>query len=131
MGILTKLQITQLLQNAEAAHAKYEEELGTKDDNWADWYAGHIQLALSKLEDLPLNESQLAASLRSSAEMMGYQVLRRQNPNGVVLPIANGKDWADEMASMMILTKGAKKDATGMKLHIVTGCGCDGTCEIP
>jgi hypothetical protein len=30
------------LRRAEAAHGKYEEELGQADPNWPDWYAQHM-----------------------------------------------------------------------------------------
>jgi hypothetical protein len=41
-GDLTKEQLTQLLRQAEAAHADYEKKLGKRDDDWPAWYAVFI-----------------------------------------------------------------------------------------
>lgn len=34
--------LERLLREAEAAHAAYEQETGTRDDNWPAWYARYI-----------------------------------------------------------------------------------------
>ncbi len=34
--------LERLLREAEAAHAAYEQETGTRDDNWPAWYAHYI-----------------------------------------------------------------------------------------
>ena len=39
---LTEEQLTSLLKEAEEAHAQYEQTLGHRDDNWAEWYAAFI-----------------------------------------------------------------------------------------
>jgi hypothetical protein len=50
---LTKEKLTKLLQEAEAAHGKYEtEELGgVRDEQWAAWYAEFIVNALGEAEE--------------------------------------------------------------------------------
>ena len=35
-------ELAAALRRAEAAHGKYEEELGQADPNWPDWYAQHM-----------------------------------------------------------------------------------------
>lgn len=45
--VITKDELEQLLRDAEAAHAQYEQQLGRRDDNWPAWYAEYI------LERLP------------------------------------------------------------------------------
>ncbi|MBV8490126.1 MAG: hypothetical protein JO199_06300 [Candidatus Eremiobacteraeota bacterium] len=35
-------RLTDILNEAEHAHAVYEERLGRTDPNWATWYARHI-----------------------------------------------------------------------------------------
>jgi hypothetical protein len=34
--------LAQLLRDAEAAHATYEQQTGTRDENWPAWYARYI-----------------------------------------------------------------------------------------
>ena len=48
MTDLTKEELTRLLQEAEAAHGKYEKEKlgGVRDEEWAAWYAEFIVDAL-------------------------------------------------------------------------------------
>jgi hypothetical protein len=48
LGGLTQEELARLLREAEAAHGKYEQELGRRDDDWSSWYAGWI---LEKLEE--------------------------------------------------------------------------------
>ncbi len=37
-----KEELARLLREAEKAHAKYEGELGRRDEDWPLWYAGWI-----------------------------------------------------------------------------------------
>ena len=39
---LTQDELAELLREAERAHAVYEKELGSRDDDWPGWYAGYI-----------------------------------------------------------------------------------------
>jgi hypothetical protein len=39
---LDEATLERLLREAEQAHAAYEQELGTRDDNWPAWYAHYI-----------------------------------------------------------------------------------------
>jgi hypothetical protein len=39
---LSREQLAGLLREAERAHAEYERELGERDEDWPDWYAGYI-----------------------------------------------------------------------------------------
>jgi hypothetical protein len=34
--------LASLLREAEQAHAEYERELGSRDEDWPSWYAGYI-----------------------------------------------------------------------------------------
>jgi hypothetical protein len=34
--------LERLLRDAETAHAAYEQQTGTRDDNWPAWYAHYI-----------------------------------------------------------------------------------------
>lgn len=36
---ITKEELTRLLKEAEKAHAEYEKTLGSRDEDWAAWYA--------------------------------------------------------------------------------------------
>jgi hypothetical protein len=47
---LTRAVLARLLREAEQAHAAYEKELGTRDDDWPAWYADYI---LRRLEGGP------------------------------------------------------------------------------
>lgn len=46
---ITKEVLANFLKEAEEEHAKYEEDLGQKDEDWHLWYADYI---LKKFEDL-------------------------------------------------------------------------------
>jgi hypothetical protein len=39
---LTTEDLATLLREAERAHAEYERELGSRDEDWPSWYAGYI-----------------------------------------------------------------------------------------
>jgi hypothetical protein len=39
---LTTEDLASLLREAEKAHADYERELGSRDEDWPSWYAGYI-----------------------------------------------------------------------------------------
>ena len=39
---LTREHLADLLRQAQAAHSEYERELGERDEDWPDWYAGYI-----------------------------------------------------------------------------------------
>ena len=39
---LTPEHLASLLREAEQAHADYERELGSRDEDWPSWYAGYI-----------------------------------------------------------------------------------------
>ena len=39
---LTTEDLASLLRQAEQAHAEYERELGSRDEDWPAWYAGYI-----------------------------------------------------------------------------------------
>jgi hypothetical protein len=39
---LTTEDLASLLREAERAHAEYERELGSRDEDWPAWYAGYI-----------------------------------------------------------------------------------------
>ena len=45
---LTTEDLATLLREAERAHAEYERELGSRDEDWPSWYAGYI---LDKLNE--------------------------------------------------------------------------------
>jgi len=47
---LTQEQLAELLRDAERAHAEYERELGTRDEDWPDWYAAYILERLAERE---------------------------------------------------------------------------------
>ena len=42
MAEVTIETLTELLKEAEVAHAQYEKELGTRDEAWPNWYARYI-----------------------------------------------------------------------------------------
>jgi hypothetical protein len=42
VGELTAGRLTQLLREAERAHAAFEQELGHRDEDWPAWYAQYI-----------------------------------------------------------------------------------------
>jgi hypothetical protein len=42
MADLTEERLAELLREAEAAHAEYEQSLGRPDDDWPAWYAHYI-----------------------------------------------------------------------------------------
>jgi hypothetical protein len=44
---LTPDELADLLREAERAHAAYERELGQRDEDWPEWYAGYILDKLS------------------------------------------------------------------------------------
>ena len=48
MADLTEERLAELLREAEAAHAEYEQSLGSRDDDWPAWYAHYI---VTKLEE--------------------------------------------------------------------------------
>ena len=39
---LSQDQLADLLREAERAHGEYERELGVRDEEWPEWYAGYI-----------------------------------------------------------------------------------------
>jgi hypothetical protein len=39
---LNQDQLADLLREAERAHGEYERELGERDEEWPEWYAGYI-----------------------------------------------------------------------------------------
>jgi hypothetical protein len=39
---LTREELARLLREAEQAHAAYEKELGSRDEDWPAWYADYI-----------------------------------------------------------------------------------------
>jgi hypothetical protein len=39
---LTTEDLASLLREAEGAHAEFERELGSRDEDWPTWYAGYI-----------------------------------------------------------------------------------------
>jgi hypothetical protein len=41
-GRLTAEELARLLREAEQAHAAYERELGSRDEDWPSWYATWI-----------------------------------------------------------------------------------------
>jgi len=41
-------KLAELLRDAERAHAEYERELGSRDEEWPEWYARYI---LEQLEE--------------------------------------------------------------------------------
>jgi hypothetical protein len=43
---LTREELARLLREAEQAHAAYEKELGSRDQDWPGWYADFILLRL-------------------------------------------------------------------------------------
>jgi hypothetical protein len=45
---VTREELASLLKEAEGAHADYERELGSRDEDWPTWYAGYI---LDRLKD--------------------------------------------------------------------------------
>lgn len=44
---LTVERLADLLREAERAHAAYERELGTRDEDWPAWYAQYVLQRLS------------------------------------------------------------------------------------
>ena len=42
LGQLTRVELARLLREAKEAHAEYELELGSPDEDWPSWYAGYI-----------------------------------------------------------------------------------------
>jgi hypothetical protein len=44
---VTREELARLLREAEHAHGEYERELGKRDEDWPDWYAGYILDRLS------------------------------------------------------------------------------------
>lgn len=47
---VTVEELADLLRQAEAAHAKYEQTLGKHDDDWPAWYAKYVLDALEGAE---------------------------------------------------------------------------------
>jgi hypothetical protein len=47
---LTAEELARLLREAEQAHAVYEQELGSRDEDWPGWYADYI---IRRLEGPP------------------------------------------------------------------------------
>jgi hypothetical protein len=47
---LTREELAKLLREAEQAHAAYERELGSRDEDWPGWYADYV---LRRLEGPP------------------------------------------------------------------------------
>ncbi|HSC90959.1 MAG TPA: hypothetical protein VLB86_04820 [Gaiellaceae bacterium] len=47
---LTVEELAELLREAERAHADYERELGSRDDDWPSWYARYVLDRLSEAE---------------------------------------------------------------------------------
>jgi hypothetical protein len=45
---VTREELAALLKEAERAHAEYERELGSRDEDWPSWYAGYILDRLSE-----------------------------------------------------------------------------------
>jgi hypothetical protein len=45
---LTTDDLASLLREAERAHAEYERELGSRDEDWPSWYAGYILERLNR-----------------------------------------------------------------------------------
>jgi hypothetical protein len=45
---VTREELAELLKEAEHAHGEYEREIGSRDEDWPNWYAGYI---LDKLKD--------------------------------------------------------------------------------
>jgi hypothetical protein len=45
---LTVEELAQLLRDAERAHADYERQLGSRDEDWPTWYARWILEQLEK-----------------------------------------------------------------------------------
>ena len=39
---LTREELARLLREAEQAHAAYEKQLGSRDEDWPGWYADDI-----------------------------------------------------------------------------------------
>jgi len=39
---LSEERLAELLRDAEVAHGRYEQELGTRDEDWPTWYAHYI-----------------------------------------------------------------------------------------
>jgi hypothetical protein len=39
---LTREELATLLREAEKAHAAYEKELGSRDEDWPGWYADYV-----------------------------------------------------------------------------------------
>lgn len=48
MQHVSKDNLAALLKEVEAAHAEYEKTIGTRDDAWAEWYAGYIVSKLNQ-----------------------------------------------------------------------------------
>ena len=42
MDLIEKKKLARLLKEAEEAHALYEKELGSRDEDWPSWYADYI-----------------------------------------------------------------------------------------
>jgi hypothetical protein len=45
---VTREELAELLKEAEHAHGEYEHEIGSRDEDWPNWYAGYL---LDKLKD--------------------------------------------------------------------------------
>ncbi len=44
---MTRELLASLLVEAKKAHSLYEQQLGSPDENWPDWYAGFVLKKLS------------------------------------------------------------------------------------
>jgi hypothetical protein len=55
--MLTEDLLTQLLEEAKAAHAEYEKETGEYDEEWPRWYARYVLDRLNKLTRASEEES--------------------------------------------------------------------------
>jgi hypothetical protein len=47
---VTRDQLAELLRDAERAHGEHERNLGKRDEDWPDWYAGYILARLAEQE---------------------------------------------------------------------------------
>ena len=45
---ITRDRLAGLLVETEKAHSAYEKGLGHRDENWPEWYAGHIMDRLKR-----------------------------------------------------------------------------------
>ena len=48
MKDFTKDELEKLLIDADEEHAQFEEDMGEKDEDWAEWYADYIIKRLKK-----------------------------------------------------------------------------------